>query len=298
MLTNRVISFRPKALDLKFVGLPPPSQRSASRPLLMAFDYPNEEKQRLVKRISKPCQPRIRRLPITLLELLIVMGILALISGIVAISINKALIDQRFRSEVDLIVNELRLAQDLMLILGTDVHLNFSEAKDGAGIEYWIKLETILPKNVQKEVLRKRKPLKTIHGVFLEDQLVTEIKEKHIDVKFLSNGAVMSKGIMLLSTSDKESQQQGALNRYICLAGYPRPIQSSDTKEGAEKLCYAFEEGLDDRLTTDTILRLPERLKKEEPETTPLETPEEEKTKNPKPPKENSPKATPKKGGG
>jgi type II secretory pathway pseudopilin PulG len=231
----------------------------------------------------------IRRQFITLLELLIVMGILALISGIVTISINKALIDQRFQTEVDLIVNELRLAQDLMLILGTDVHLNFSEAKDGAGIEYWVKLETILPKNIQKEILRERKPLKTIHGVFLEDQLVTEIKEKHIDIKFLSNGAVMSKGVMLLSTSDKESQLKGALSKYICLAGYPRPIISSDTKEEAEKLCNAFEEGLDERLTTDTILRLPERLKKTEKEAAPETSPENAEQKNQQPSQEQNP---------
>lgn len=188
--------------------------------------------------------------------------ILSIGSGIVAISINKALVDQRFRTEVGLIVDEMRLAQDLMLILGTDVHLNFSENDHGDGIKYWLELETNLPENVQREVLRKKKFLKTVKGVFLADELVSEIKEKHIDVKFLSNGSVMSKGIMRLSTTDKESSPKDALQSYICLAGYPRPISSYDKKEDAEKVCLKLEDDLDDRLTQDTIQRLPEKVKK------------------------------------
>lgn len=206
----------------------------------------------------------IRRQAITLIEMLIVIIILSIASGIVAISINKAIVDQRFRTEVGLIVDEMRLAQDLMLILGTDVHLHFAEAKDKQGIEYWLELETKLPQNVQREVQRKKKVLKTIKGVFLEDELLWEIKESHIDVKFLSNGAVMSKGIMRLASSDDERVPKGTLESFICLAGYPKPIVSSQDKEEAEKSCKMFEEGLDERLTKDTILRLPEKLKSSE----------------------------------
>lgn len=246
-----------------------------------------EEKGLLQALFLKAC--RIRCLTITLLELLLVIAILAMVSGIVVVSINKALVDQRFRTEVDLIVNEMRLAQDLMLILGTDVHLNFSEDESGSGIKYWISLETSLPKNVQKEVLRKRKPLTTIHGVFLNDELVFEVKEKHIDVKFLSKGAIMSKGIMRLASSDQETPQKGVLEKYICLAGYPRPIHSSDTKEEAERDCVAFEEDLDERLTKDTILRLPERLQELNTKSKPIETPDKAEPKSQEPPQDKKP---------
>lgn len=204
----------------------------------------------------------IRRQAITLLEVVIVIIILSIGSAIVAMNINNALIDQRFRTEVGQIVDEMRLAQDLMLILGTDVHLHFAAGKNGKEIEYWLELETRAPQNVQREVNRKRRPLKTIQGVFLDDELLSEIQEDHIDVKFLSNGAVMSKGIMRLATSGEErAVPKGTLESFICLAGYPKPIVSSRNKEEAEETCYQFEEGLDERLTKDTVAKLPEKVR-------------------------------------
>lgn len=205
--------------------------------------------------------PSIRRLPITLLEVMIVIAILSMAAGIVAVSVNKALINQRFRTEVDRVVDELRLAQDLMLILENDVHLRFGVDPNGNGIIYSLKLETKLPKKVEYEILRKKAPLKTIKGVFFADELATKITEKQIDIKFLSNGAVMSKGIIRLASSDDENVPKGTLESFICLAGYPRPIAASDTKEDAEKKCLKFEEGFDERITQDTISRLPENLK-------------------------------------
>jgi hypothetical protein len=202
----------------------------------------------------------IRRRAITLLEVVIVVIILSIASGIVAININNALIEQRFRSEVGLIVDEMRLAQDLMLILGTDVHLHFAETKKGDAIEYWLELETRLPQNVEREIKRKRKALKAIKGVFLEDELLSEIQESHLDVKFLSNGAVMSKGVMRLATSSDENVPKGTLESFICLAGHPKPIVSSRTKEEAEEACQKLEDDLDERLAKDTIERLPEKL--------------------------------------
>lgn len=210
-----------------------------------------------------------RRLPITLLEMIIVISILALASGIVAVNINKALVDQRFRTEVGMVVDKMRLAQDLMLILGTDVHLNFEENEKGDGINFWLDTETELPKNVKYEIHKKDKEtLRTIKGVFLADELVSEIKEKYIDVKFLSHGAVMSKGIMRLATSDKDSPPKGTLQSFICLAGYPRPIVSYTSKEEADKFCTSLEDDQDERLTQDTISKLPEKLKQPDPQAT------------------------------
>lgn len=223
----------------------------------------------------------IHRRTITLMEVLIVISILALGSGMVAININKAIVEQRFRSEVGLIVDEMRLAQDLMLILGTDVHLHFAESKGGKGIQYWLELETNVSAHVQRELLRKRKELQTIKGVFLEDKLVWEIKESHIDVKFLSNGAVMSEGVMRLATSSDENVPKGTLESFICLAGYPNPIINSRNREEAEASCHQFEEGLDERLTKDTISKLPERIKKiESQESVPLKEKDDNKEKD------------------
>lgn len=205
----------------------------------------------------------IHRRAITLIEVLIVISILSLVAGIAAVGLNKAVFDQRFRTEVSMIVDSLRMAQDLMLVLGTDVHVHFAEDKN-EGIKYWIELETTLPQNVQREVLRKKPLLKAIKGVFLADKLLAETQESHLDVKFLSNGAVMSHGIMRLASSSDENVPKGTLESFICLAGYPSPIVSSETKEEAEKVCNAFDDRSDGRISEDTFSRLPEKLKQKD----------------------------------
>lgn len=224
----------------------------------------------------------------TLLEILIVMAILALVGGLVSIGINRALTDQRFRTEVSIVVDQLRLAQDLMLVLGTDVHLKFAVDGDTGGIKYWLELETELPKEIEKEVLRKRPKLKTVRGVFLKDQLALQTVRGEIDVKFLSRGSVMSRGVLRLATSDSEDPPEGTLQTYICLPGYPKPIFSTDDKAKAVEACDATaEKEIDSKLTQDTFSKLPDTLK------LPEEQEKGEETEKVKPSEKNPP---PKKG--
>jgi prepilin-type N-terminal cleavage/methylation domain-containing protein len=205
----------------------------------------------------------IRRQAVTLLELLIVIAIITLASGVLAISINKAIVDQKFRTEVSKVVDALRLAQDLMLILGTDVRVHFeSDAK--SEIKYYLELETKLPINIEREILRQRKPLQTIKGVFFRDEISTETQSGKLNVKFLSNGAVMSKGVMRLASTDDQNSPEGTLQSYICLSGYPKPISSSENLEDAQKLCAEIDKSLDQRIAQDTFSKLPDRLKQKE----------------------------------
>lgn len=210
----------------------------------------------------------LRRLPITLLELMIVMAILALVAGIVAVSINKALVDQRFRTEVSMIVDELRLAQDLMLILGADVHVKFAE-EGSKGIKYWIELETSLPDHINREILRKHHKLKTIRGVSFADELNKNSAQGQLDIRFQSKGMVMSQGILKLATSGESNLPMAALKNYICLPGFPKPISSSDSEEFATS-GMATDAEFDEKITRDTFFKLPEKLKYAE------ETPQEE----------------------
>lgn len=204
-----------------------------------------------------------RRRHVTLLEIILVMAILMLVGGLVAVGINKALVDQRFRTEVSLIVDDLRLAQDLMLILGTDVHLKFAKESDEAGIKYWLELETDLNKEIKNQILRKRSNLKTIHGVFFKDETATETTRGQLDIRFLSKGNVMSRGLMRLATSDAETNPPpGTMQTYICLPGYPKPIFNTDILDKAEAECKAAAEMIaDTKLTLDTFSKLPESLK-------------------------------------
>ncbi|QLH36565.1 MAG: type II secretion system protein [Parachlamydiaceae bacterium] len=61
----------------------------------------------------------------TLIELLIVLMVLALASGVIGFSVHRALREQRFKTEVELVADSLRLAQNLMLIMNADVHVTF-----------------------------------------------------------------------------------------------------------------------------------------------------------------------------
>lgn len=202
------------------------------------------------------------RRPVTLLELLVVIAILALVSGAVAISVNKALVDQKFRTEVGMVVDEFRLAQDLMIVLGRDVFVKFSVKEGGKAIVMELEHETALPSHLQNAVKGRKNILTTIKGVFLEDQLEGDVKKGEIKVKFYSRGAVMSKGVMRLATSDQDNPPAGTLQSYICLPGYPMHIASSDTLEAAKSRCSVDDKEFTDKLTNDTMGRLPERVKK------------------------------------
>jgi type II secretory pathway pseudopilin PulG len=223
----------------------------------------------------------VSRRCVTLLEILIVIAILALVGGLVSIGINRAISEQRFRTEVGLVVDQLRLAQDLMLILGTDVRVIFAAEKgdkNAEGIRFWLELETKLSPELERELLRKHSPLKSIKGVFFKD----DTEPGKINVRFQSRGAVMSSGLMRLATTDMNPPPESALKSYICLSGYPRHIFSEDDPEKAAAGCKAAMDSVNDpALTQDTFSRISELLKPEEgaePEEQKKTTSEEEKS--------------------
>lgn len=201
----------------------------------------------LNKAVSNSPFKYLKRRCITILEILIVILILTTITGVIGVSINKALVDQKFRTELSILVDELRLAQNLMLILGTDVHVKFKTLPENKGTEYWLETETELPKSIANEILKKHRHLKVMHVVnfFDENKTAKTVTENVVDVRFLSHGNVMSKGLMHLLTAKEDSSHSNILQAYIPLAGYPRPISSYFDKKLAEKE-YKQEE--DDRL--------------------------------------------------
>lgn len=169
-----------------------------------------------------------RRRFLSLIELLIVITILSLVAGVVGVQIHKMLREQRFTTEVSLVLDKLRLAQELMLILRTDAHVKFKQEPNQDQINLWVEVET--PLDTLKKDIQKPVALKTIQFVEFKDELVYETKMGEIDIKFLSGGNLMSKGIMRLSTSET-TKDRGALERFITLPGYPKPLHMSLKKE-------------------------------------------------------------------
>ena len=78
-----------------------------------------------------------KRRYITFVEMMIVLTVMILTLGLIGLNINRLVVEQRFKSEAALVVDQLRLAQDLMLILNTDAIVKFRKEPDG-GIKSWI----------------------------------------------------------------------------------------------------------------------------------------------------------------
>jgi len=185
-----------------------------------------------------------RRHFLTLIELLIVITILAMVSGVVGVQIQRTLREQRFNTEVAIVLDKLRLAQELMLILRTDAHVKFKQVPEEELITLWLEVET--PLDRLKKDIEKPVNLKTIQFVEFKDVLEYQTKMGELDIRFLSGGNVMSQGNMRLATNEN-GNDRGGLERFIALSGHPKPLYIASKRE--------FDESdgvLDERLTAIT----------------------------------------------
>lgn len=194
---------------------------------------------------------------ITLIELLLVIAIMLSVAGLVGINIRKAFFEQRFRSEVSAVVDTLRLAQDLMLLLNADAHVLFADDASGQGIKYWIEVEKPLSDNWSRELMRKRPNLRAIHLVEMDDKVSTIKIQDKLDIKFLSGGLIMSQGILSLF-SDDQKDREWVLKSYIELPGYPKPIVSTykEIKDNSREMDMV------DQLTRDMMNEIQQRKDK------------------------------------
>lgn len=167
----------------------------------------------------------MRRLHVTLLEILIVISILTLVSGVIGVNVRRAFIEQRFRTEVDLMVDTLRLAQDLMLILDTNTRVFVKEAPGGKGIEYWLEVEEEIPQQWNSIIKHSRRLLKGTRFINFAEEGPFPPSEGELEMRFLSGGSLMSRGALRMSSHEKFDSPE-AFTRVICLEGYPHPIFS------------------------------------------------------------------------
>ncbi|MBA3958194.1 MAG: type II secretion system protein [Parachlamydiaceae bacterium] len=189
---------------------------------------------------------KIKRRHVTLLEILLVLAILGIVGGIMGINIRKALHEQRFKSEVEVLINQLRLAQELMLIFNGDLYLTLDAAQDG--IVSKINLEQPLASWTppQKSLSHK---FTTIRRISLYPPPVGDTSKGAL-IKFMSGGAIMTKGILRMSTAEQDGP--GVLSRYLCLPGYPAPL-ASVARQLTEEECLTKDEAFDAQLTGRTM---------------------------------------------
>lgn len=200
--------------------------------------------------LSKICV--IRKWSITLIELLIVMAVLAMALGVIGFNTYKAIREQQFKTESELVVDYLRLAQNLMLIMNADASINFQTAADKKSIEMSIEIEGHVNKKYLSLISDKQKNLKQIHYVqFIDENQLMREKDK-IKVRFLSKGSVLSKGVMRIATH-KTSDEAGVLEKFICLPGFAKPLYSVNKKDEDPACDTKKESQFDESLIQYTI---------------------------------------------
>lgn len=193
----------------------------------------------------------LNKLYVTLVELLIVITILVLMTGIIGINVRKLMQEQRFDTEVSLIVDELRLAQNLMMILGYDIYVKYEKSKSPEGIRFWIDVDKLLNDNWTREITRKRALLTAIKRIdFHEAGPQSGPREANApdEIKFFSKGSLMSQGVLELSSSEN-TQTAGASVRYICLPGFPSAITSVSNESGSQECNPKNEADYDEKIT-------------------------------------------------
>jgi type II secretory pathway pseudopilin PulG len=175
---------------------------------------------------------------LTLLETLIVLSILSLFVGLIGINVNKAVHEQRFRTEASTVLEMLRTAQYLMLILDNDVHVKINKSNNSINIH----IETVCPLSPNWEkLITKPKEFTTIHIINFTDRTAdAKSASGTIDIRFLSNGYVMSQGIMRLATAEAAGGQ-GGLESFICLPGYPSPLSLTEERP-KEPDCFSLQQ--------------------------------------------------------
>lgn len=179
----------------------------------------------------------VLRLYFTLLEVLVVITILCLGATLTGIKLKEAYQEQRFLSNVSQVTSLLRTAQDLMLLMDTDVHFKMKWNDDQNAFEAWLEAEkslTHLPfakntKESKKDLNFRKQLLSSIVSYNYKghsgDQQTSDDK-KELDLLFSFGSS--SQGLLTLSPLKKnDSSEDHFHNDYqIDLVNYPRPIES------------------------------------------------------------------------
>lgn len=158
----------------------------------------------------------------TLLELLIVLTLIAVVAGLTGIKTVQVLQEQRFLGEAEQVLSQLQLAEDLMLIMDTDVIFTLTQERDG--VQYSLDVEKPLAGLSQRLVKEDSHiSLKAIEKYQFEPSPL----ESKLDLVFTLGS--MTRGVLTLYPFGKQD-----LSYRIVLHGYPRPLKGELLKAGQE----------------------------------------------------------------
>lgn len=161
----------------------------------------------------------IRKSCFTLLELMVVLFIISFGVVLTGVKIQDVYQEQRFLSETQQVLSHLAMAQDLMLIMDTDVKVHFSPEKKNHNIEVWLEIEKPLDESWARLVERKL-PLSAIRSIEFGGATT---KELTLQFSF----GKMSKGELILIEGDNP-RDKNRKEFAIDLVGYPSPIRKKN----------------------------------------------------------------------
>jgi hypothetical protein len=177
--------------------------------------------------LIRKCRPGFEKLYFTLLELLIVILIISFGAILTSVKMVGVLQEQRFLSESQQVLHHLSMAQDLMLILDTDVLVRIAKDREHHQINVWLEVEKPFDNEAWGRFIERKLALGAIQSFEFEG-----VHEEDLTLKF--SLGVMSHGTLILFEGKKDETKLQNKKKYkIELPGYPCPIitQSLETKE-------------------------------------------------------------------
>lgn len=194
----------------------------------------------------------LRRSFLTLIEILVVIFILALGAVLTGVKIQQASKEQQFLSSVELVLNHLQLAQDLMLLMDADVYFHIVKNKEKR-VEYWLEVDKPIvifkenKENQQKiidkdattrwtQVLQRHTILYQVYSFAFDDASSLPLQEQNPPGMYEQSLILrfslgkMTSGRLLLSQAEAISPNPDLkkiteLTDAIYLVGYPAPIR-------------------------------------------------------------------------
>lgn len=174
----------------------------------------------------------------TLLELLIVLFIISFGIILTGIKIKDLYREQRFLSEAHQVVNHLSMAQDLMMIMDTDVQVKFAPDKESKHLQVWLEVEYPVDEPWDRLIERKL-TLTAIQSLEFDGRSTKDV------VLQFSFGKMSQGKLILFGEEEKQTKEKREFE--IELLGYPTPLGTQaakaqeKTKSAKSELLYPIE---------------------------------------------------------
>lgn len=153
----------------------------------------------------------------TLIEILIVVAILAMVTGVIGFNLTKAVEQERFHGSVNRLLDRLQFLQELMLIRNADGEVSF-EKKNGT-LYFRSSAEGSIS-SILTRILNNSQGLPAVEKVTLMNKEGKEISADPT-LTFIGLGNVSTEGVLKITRVGDREQ------RYIALPPWHTPLEIS-----------------------------------------------------------------------